>query len=337
MPLETGTYISDLNASNPAATDFLDKADDHLRLIKSTVKATFPNLTGAVTSSQAELNILDGATLTTTELNYVDGVTSAIQTQLDAKQPLDADLTAIAGLVSAADRLPYFTGSGTAALAVFTSAARNLLDDVDAAAMRTTLGLGALATLGTVGTSQIDNNSITGAKIALGSDAQGDIMYYDGTDWARLAAGTSGRYLKTQGAGANPTWDTPPAGGMTLLGTISTTSGANPTLTGLTLTDYKKLVLQLNGVSHDSGTNRHLLLGNSTSDDVQVTGDLAIAQPSSGTIEIYLNNGLSVPTLSAGGGQFPTTPFSTSSTTISVALSGAGSFDAGSIVVFGVK
>lgn len=38
-----------------------------------------------VTASASELNILDGATLTTTELNYVDGVTSAIQTQLDGK------------------------------------------------------------------------------------------------------------------------------------------------------------------------------------------------------------------------------------------------------------
>ncbi len=38
-----------------------------------------------VTASAAEVNILDGATLSTTELNYVDGVTSAIQTQLNAK------------------------------------------------------------------------------------------------------------------------------------------------------------------------------------------------------------------------------------------------------------
>ena len=43
----------------------------------------------ALTST--EVAIIDGATLTTTELNYVDGVTSAIQTQLDAKAALTAD------------------------------------------------------------------------------------------------------------------------------------------------------------------------------------------------------------------------------------------------------
>lgn len=42
----------------------------------------------SITSSAAELNILDGATLDVTELNYVDGVTSALQTQLNAKQGL---------------------------------------------------------------------------------------------------------------------------------------------------------------------------------------------------------------------------------------------------------
>jgi hypothetical protein len=53
----------------------------------------------------------------------------------------------------------------------------------------------------------IADNSVDGTDIAVGSDAQGDILYYDGTNWARLAAGTSGYVLHTNGAGVNPSWD----------------------------------------------------------------------------------------------------------------------------------
>ncbi len=75
MGLETGTYISDLVVTNPTSSDPKSQGDDHFRLVKSTIKTTFPGVTGAVTPTH-------------TELNYVDGVTSAIQTQLDLKSPL---------------------------------------------------------------------------------------------------------------------------------------------------------------------------------------------------------------------------------------------------------
>lgn len=97
MGLETGTYIDALVSTNPASTDGLAQADDHLRLIKGTLQNTFPSITGAVSTTQAELNVLDGITsstaelnvltgilATTAELNFTDGVTSNIQTQLDS-------------------------------------------------------------------------------------------------------------------------------------------------------------------------------------------------------------------------------------------------------------
>lgn len=63
MGLETGTYISDLVSTNPVgATDPKSAGDDHLRLIKSTIKATFAAITGAVTATHTELNYSHGVT-----------------------------------------------------------------------------------------------------------------------------------------------------------------------------------------------------------------------------------------------------------------------------------
>lgn len=47
MGLETATYIGDLVSTNPLSGDFKSEGDDHLRLLKATLQATFPGLLGA--------------------------------------------------------------------------------------------------------------------------------------------------------------------------------------------------------------------------------------------------------------------------------------------------
>ena len=59
---------------------------------------------------------------------------------------------------------------------------------------------------GSVTTAMIGDNQVTGPKIAMGSDAQGDFIYYSGTDYVRLATGTVGQAILSGGAGANPSW-----------------------------------------------------------------------------------------------------------------------------------
>lgn len=56
MTVETATYISDLNSSLPAASDGRVEGDDHIRLLKATIKATLPNVAGAVTPTHTVLN-----------------------------------------------------------------------------------------------------------------------------------------------------------------------------------------------------------------------------------------------------------------------------------------
>jgi len=83
LTIESATFISDLNAANPGSNDLKSEGDDHVRLVKNTLKTTFPNITGAVTLTHTQLNALGpgGAAtytaITTTTGNAILGSTAA--------------------------------------------------------------------------------------------------------------------------------------------------------------------------------------------------------------------------------------------------------------------
>jgi hypothetical protein len=139
---------------------------------------------------------------------------------------------------------------------------------------------------GTIATIDIADNTITDAKLAdmatqlikarksgttgdpenctiseildfiTGTAARGDILFRGATTWQRLAAGTSGKVLQTNGVGADPTWVTPSAGGASFRGALVTKSADQNAvnLTSATLITWNTETYDTDSI-HDTVTN----------------------------------------------------------------------------------
>lgn len=127
--------ITDLINASPSTLDTLKELADAI--------GDDPNFATTVATSIATKlakasNLSDLTNPATARTNLGVAINSDVQA-------FSANLAAMAGVVSAADKLFYFTGSGAGSVTPFTAAGRALMDDATAADQRTTLGLGTAA------------------------------------------------------------------------------------------------------------------------------------------------------------------------------------------------
>ena len=104
--LEAADSLTDLGVTSTAAElnilDGVTSTTAELNLLDGVTSTTAElNILDGVTASATEINLLDGVTATTAELNYVDGVTSSIQSQINGKVATGANVNTLVGATSA--------------------------------------------------------------------------------------------------------------------------------------------------------------------------------------------------------------------------------------------
>ena len=206
MAVDTALYPAALNTTIPTASDFVSEGDDNFRQVKTCLKTTLGNVNGPVTASH-------------TELNFVTGVTSAIQTQMDAKAPKDSPTFTTAATLPAATTIGTVTAAEILALSGVSSAIQTQLNGKGAIAGQTWTGThnfnGATVTVPTATAGDATNNAASTAFVAATAFA------------AALPGqtGNAGKFVTTDGSAAS--WRFPYLKPVSVTGTSQTAVAGN--------------------------------------------------------------------------------------------------------------
>jgi hypothetical protein len=213
-----------------------------------------------------------------------------------------------------------YGGTNTRTIAAITGVVGTYTSDTDISSILT------FSTAPTGGTTLTERLRITAAGgISFGSSG--------------TAYGTSGQILKSNGD-APPTWIANES--MTLLGTLTTTSGTTQTLSGLTLTDYKSINIVYNNVSANGdvairvSTTQVTNTSGNAGNSIWGNSNISLVDGVFSTIAFSGNTSSAVGSYSTSVSRAGRLALTTASTSIEFSLTG-GNFDAGSILVYGVK
>ncbi|MFH1683971.1 MAG: hypothetical protein ABIA67_03725 [Candidatus Margulisiibacteriota bacterium] len=215
--------------------------------------------TGTVTQVNAGIG-LTGGPITSTGTLSID--TTVVVTTSDVQALSDKTLTTptIASFVNATHDHSNAAGGGQISHLNLTNIGTNTHAQIDThiAASTNIHGLGAgSAVVGTSDAQTLTGKTMSGASntltnlgitnLTIAGESQGDIIYRDGTGWTRLPAGTSGNFLKTNGAGANPQWSGGNSGTVTQVNTGTGLAGGPITGSGTLEVKYDNATVGLNG------------------------------------------------------------------------------------------
>ena len=156
---------------------------------------------------------------------------------------------------------------------------------------------------GAVRTAKIQDGAVEGDKISMGGDTRGDIMYYDGSAYARLPKGTAGQVLKMDSNAVDPEWGAAPVSqsdigaypvGGDVSGTVSSITIPAGTITSAMIASG---VIVSQDIAANAVNGTHIALGSDVAGDVMYYNGIDYVRLAKGTAGqvLSMNSGATAP------------------------------------------